>query len=96
MTRWKRQKGKCYFCKRKMLHPRFSPNKDKELLKKKSYLICTREHLTPLSDGGTGGNNIVLACWGCNRDKQNLNEQEYRLVLCLRKLNTNLTFTKIR
>jgi 5-methylcytosine-specific restriction endonuclease McrA len=42
----------------------------------------TREHLTPLSRGGSDSiDNIVAACWPCNRDKRARTEGEYRAYL---------------
>jgi 5-methylcytosine-specific restriction endonuclease McrA len=42
----------------------------------------TRDHLTPLAKGGTDNiDNIVAACWPCNRAKGNRTEGEYRAYL---------------
>jgi 5-methylcytosine-specific restriction endonuclease McrA len=46
----------------------------------------TRDHLTPLAKGGTDNiDNIVAACWPCNRAKGNRTEGEYRLYLSRQK-----------
>jgi len=47
---------------------------------------ATIEHLTPRSRGGGKGNNISLSCLGCNNDKSDLKDCEYRIVILLRKL----------
>lgn len=42
----------------------------------------TRDHLIPLAKGGaTIAANMVHACGSCNRDKQNMTLEEYRIWL---------------
>lgn len=57
---WNRHHGICHYCG--------------QLTVLKSYrdagrLAATRDHFIPRSKGGGEGDNIVLACYGCNSDK---------------------------
>lgn len=66
------QKGRCFYCNRKMwlnhpdeLKPHYSLSG-----KQSKQLQCTGEHLVPFKDGGScSGSNIVAACLFCNRKR---------------------------
>lgn len=52
---FKRQKGKCHWCKRQMNHRHLDP------------LSATLDHVIPRADGGMGIlENLVVACKECN------------------------------
>jgi 5-methylcytosine-specific restriction endonuclease McrA len=58
---YRRQNGKCPYCRRKM-DPRPSQGRGDNGF--------TLEHVTPISLGGSRGqSNIVLAHWECNHNK---------------------------
>lgn len=44
----------------------------------------TVDHVNPASKGGKNGDNLVLACKVCNRDKQDYTPEEY-MALCIKR-----------
>ena len=62
---FKAQDGLCFYCKTPML-----ATYDKPGIPPDDY--ATFEHLKHHSEGGSWrGENIVLACWSCNRKRSN-------------------------
>jgi 5-methylcytosine-specific restriction endonuclease McrA len=75
MTKWKAQRGKCYYCNIKMLKG--------EPPKNLKHRKVTRDHKIPRCEGGMGGDNIVLACWKCNTEKGCMSVEEFQLLRIL-------------
>jgi len=72
-TEWmfqiERQMGLCFYC-------------SISLRDERGRWRGTRDHLTPIAKGGTDNiDNIVAACWPCNKKKGNRTLGEYRLYL---------------
>jgi 5-methylcytosine-specific restriction endonuclease McrA len=72
-TEWmfqiERQMSLCFYC-------------DKPLRDEQGKWRGTRDHLTPIARGGTDNiDNIVAACWPCNKKKGNRTLGEYRTYL---------------
>lgn len=64
-----RQNCLCYWCHRTLKDP-------------SGKVFATRDHLLPLSRGGSNSSdNIVAACWPCNREKGTMTAGEYRVFL---------------
>ncbi len=69
------QESKCFYCTKKMICPR--PGDPKEQQEVPRY--ATWDHLQPKSRGG--GNrltNLVICCYECNQEKNNMTLKEYR------------------
>jgi hypothetical protein len=63
------QQAHCFYCLTPiwLQHPREAFGCNNVSPKVARYLQCTAEHLKPVSEGGTGrSDNIVAACYFCN------------------------------
>lgn len=63
---------RCYYCLKPL-----------SLIPGEHLEIATKDHLTPVSRGGSDCiDNIVPACFRCNRMKGDMDEREFRKAFC--------------
>jgi len=72
------QRGKCYYCKRKMFLPPWSDrNHPWDFMQ--FLMQVSIEHKQPRSKGGLNTpDNVVLTCLGCNWSKNNMTELQFK------------------
>lgn len=69
---FKVQGGRCFYCRYLMwqANPEYFAARHGLTMKQVARLQCTGEHLVAHKDGGGAGrDNIVAACWFCNRGR---------------------------
>ena len=71
---WRRDKFRCFYCKKKMFLPFISP-----VLEENSESELTFDHIIPKNKGGLHiAENLVTSCRECNQKKA---EQEHPLII---------------
>lgn len=89
------QNGRCFYCDKPMVKTpsdasRFKGFSPKEIARR----MCTLEHLTPISAGGTDAwGNIVAACYLCNVSRRTVPWEIFRDAMRARRARSDAKFT---
>lgn len=78
---WEKTDGRCWYCGARLMKP--DPARHGADQKRRWYTI---DHATPRSRGGSSGvDNLLPCCNECNGHKCDMNVEEYRVYLTMRR-----------